>query len=327
MRELALTMRRWAAADRPGVIVRAAEESGIGARRPDAAYAVNADGERAGGLYGGAADTRIDEAARAVLAGGAARLLPVELSEADAVRCGLGCGGSARLLVQPLAAVPPAWWEAICEPRGAALVTPLDPPGTSLVVTADAVHGSLGEATEEAVRYARRRLAKARGAREIVDIAGAPHLVEISSAAPSVTVVGTGVLATALERQAALLGWDCAVTETPKRTVERFAANTCLVVLSHDPEVYTPVLAAALRAGLPYVGALGARHTVAARAERLREQGLPDDAITAIHSPVGLDLGARGPEETALAICAEILTALSGRSATPLRDSTAAINA
>ena len=102
--------------------------------------------------------------------------------------------------------------------------------------------------------------------------------------------------------------------------------SDALVVLSHDPAVDTPALAAALRSGEPYVGALGSRHTQSARRQRLAAIGVPDAACDRIHGPVGLDLGARTPEEVALAVCAEILAHRSGRDAASLRAGTGPIN-
>jgi xanthine dehydrogenase accessory factor len=330
MREIVRTVRRWRDDEVTGAVVRPVEESGMGARRADAALAISAKGERAGDLYGGAADEAISATAREVIDDGAARLLDVELSESEAVRAGLACGGRARLLFQPIVDLPAAWWEAIENPRGAALVTPLAPaPGPSTAVTPDgAAHPGASDAVPpaDALEIARRRLAKNRGSREIVEIAGTDYLVETAAAAPRLVVVGGGELAAALGRQAALLGWESESVPTASEAVARYAANTCLIVLSHDPDVDTPALSAALAAGIPYVGALGARHTQASRAERLRAQGVSAEAIAAIRGPVGLDLGARSPEETALAICAEILGVLSGRAAVPLRDTSGAIN-
>ncbi|MEV5408463.1 XdhC family protein [Thermopolyspora sp. NPDC052614] len=331
MREIVHTVRRWRDDEVTGAVVRPIEESGIGTRRADAALAISAKGERAGGLYGGAADEAISATAREVIAEGTPRLLDIELSNSEAVRAGLACGGRARLLLQPIVDLPAAWWEAIERPQGAALVTPLAPDlGPSTAITPDgAAHPGAKDADipADALNLARRRLAKNRGSREIVEIAGANYLLETGGAAPYLVVVGGGDLAAALTRQAALLNWEAESVETASEATERYAANTCLIVLSHDPAIDTPALSAALAAGIPYVGALGARHTQASRAERLRADGVSDEAIATIRGPVGLDLGARNPEETALAVCAEILGVLSGRQAVPLRDTTGAINA
>lgn len=88
----------------------------------------------------------------------------------------------------------------------------------------------------------------------------------------------------------------------------RVDARTVLTVLTHDPKFDVPLLEVALR--LPevaYVGAMGSRRTHEDRLERLREVGLGEEEIARLHSPIGLDLGARTPEETAISIAAEII--------------------
>lgn len=85
--------------------------------------------------------------------------------------------------------------------------------------------------------------------------------------------------------------------------------STYVVVLTHDPKLDDPALLHVLRADPRYVGAIGSRRTHAKRVERLREGGLDDDQIARIHAPIGLDIGARNPEEIALAIMAEVIAA------------------
>ncbi|MDV6011276.1 XdhC/CoxI family protein [Haloechinothrix sp. LS1_15] len=83
--------------------------------------------------------------------------------------------------------------------------------------------------------------------------------------------------------------------------------RTAVAVLTHDPKFDVPVLEVALRAKLGYVGAMGSRRTHADRVERLRAAGLTDGELARLASPIGLDLGARTPEETAVSIAAEII--------------------
>ena len=83
--------------------------------------------------------------------------------------------------------------------------------------------------------------------------------------------------------------------------------RTAIVTLTHDPKVDDPALAAALRSPAFYVGALGSRRTHAKRLDRLRTTGFGDEELERIHSPVGLDLGARTPSEIAVAVLAELL--------------------
>ena len=87
-----------------------------------------------------------------------------------------------------------------------------------------------------------------------------------------------------------------------------------LVLLTHDEKIDNPVLALALQHPLRYIGALGSRKTHEKRLASLRAQGLPDALFARIHAPIGLDLGARSPEEIALAILAEVVAVKNGKS-------------
>jgi xanthine dehydrogenase accessory factor len=88
----------------------------------------------------------------------------------------------------------------------------------------------------------------------------------------------------------------------------RVDARTVVTVLTHDPKFDVPVLEVALRAKLGYVGAMGSRRTHDDRMRRLREAGLTEDELARLASPIGLDLGARTPEETAVSIAAEFIS-------------------
>ncbi|MGW5322466.1 XdhC family protein [Rhodococcus pyridinivorans] len=84
-------------------------------------------------------------------------------------------------------------------------------------------------------------------------------------------------------------------------------ARTVITVLTHDPKFDVPLLEVALRLDVAYVGAMGSRRTHDDRMERLRETGLTEEELARLSSPIGLDLGARTPEETAVSIAAEII--------------------
>jgi xanthine dehydrogenase accessory factor len=98
----------------------------------------------------------------------------------------------------------------------------------------------------------------------------------------------------------------------------RIDARTVVTVLTHDPKFDVPVLVEALKLDLAYVGAMGSRRTHADRAARLREAGVTEEQMSRIASPIGLDLGARTPEETAVSIAAEIISLRWGGDATRL---------
>jgi xanthine dehydrogenase accessory factor len=118
---------------------------------------------------------------------------------------------------------------------------------------------------------------------------------------------------------------DEVVLEWPHRYLEKqrdagaLDARTVITVLTHDPKFDVPLLEVALR--LPevaYVGAMGSRRTHEDREARLREAGVTDDELKRLSSPIGLDLGARTPEETAISVAAEIIAGRWGGSGEPL---------
>ena len=94
--------------------------------------------------------------------------------------------------------------------------------------------------------------------------------------------------------------------------------RTVLCVLTHDPKFDVPLLEVALRSPAAYVGAMGSRRTHDDRLGKLRDVGLTEDELARLHSPIGLDLGARTPEETAVSIAAEIVRDRWGGSGRPL---------
>ncbi len=97
-------------------------------------------------------------------------------------------------------------------------------------------------------------------------------------------------------------------------------------VLTHDHKFDVPAIAAAVKTDVGYIGAMGSRRTHEGRVVRLREHGLDDSEIARVMSPIGLDVGARTPEETAVAICAEIIALRTGRRVASLRDTSGPIH-
>jgi xanthine dehydrogenase accessory factor len=91
-------------------------------------------------------------------------------------------------------------------------------------------------------------------------------------------------------------------------------------VLTHDPKFDVPAIVGALGTDVGYLGAMGSRRTTDERNARLREAGVEEAGLARVMAPIGLDIGARTPEETAVAICAEIIALRTGREAPSLRD-------
>lgn len=165
-------------------------------------------------------------------------------------------------------------------------------------------------------------------------------LVESSVPPPRMIVFGAIDFASALVRVGKFLGYrvtvcdarpvfatearfpdaDEIVVEWPHKYLERTEVDgrTVLCVLTHDAKFDVPLLELALRLPVAYVGAMGSRRTHEDRNERLREVGVTELDLARLHSPIGLDLGARTPEETALSIAAEIVANRRGGSGVSL---------
>ena len=213
--------------------------------------------------------------------------------------------------------------------------------GARLVVWPDRCSGSLGSArADDAVRDdARGMLASGRSATlhygpdgqrrgEGMDV-----FVNSFEPPPRMLVFGAIDFATAMARLGVFLGYRVTVCDArpvfatrsrfpdahevvvdwPHRYLEaeaeagRIDLRTVVTVLTHDPKFDVPVLEVALRMDVGYVGAMGSRRTHDDRLERLREVGLTEEELARLASPIGLDLGARTPEETAVSIAAEMI--------------------
>lgn len=121
---------------------------------------------------------------------------------------------------------------------------------------------------------------------------------------------------------------DEVIVDWPHRFLRRAVVDqrTAICVLTHDPKFDVPLLEVALRGPASYIGAMGSRRTHDERLARLREQGLTDVELARLHSPIGLDLGARTPEETAVSVAAELIQQRWGGSGRPLRSTSGRIH-
>jgi xanthine dehydrogenase accessory factor len=111
---------------------------------------------------------------------------------------------------------------------------------------------------------------------------------------------------------------DEVVVDWPHRLLEKvgptLTPRDAICILTHDHKFDVPAILAALGTEVGYLGAMGSRRTHEERLGRLRDEGVDEGALERLHSPIGLDLGARTPEETAVAICAEIIAERTGKS-------------
>ena len=324
-RELGAALRRWAegGAKRVGV-VRVLDRHGFGTVEPGQLLTAAPDGDIAGTVLRGVLDRHVVPLAIAEATGAPPITREAHVAEDDAVDAGLACSGGATLLAHPLPAPLAAALGAALE-RGqpAALAATVD--GAALVLTGPGladVHGSLGTENLDAtvVDTARNRLRRGATVTERVAADDADLLLDLWVPVPSVLVVGAGAIGDALAAQAVLLGWTArrvTALDEALAAVAGFSDADVLVLLDHDV-AFDAVLVEGLRHGRGFLGALGSRHTQAARRERLLATGLTDDDLAALHGPVGLDLGARTPAETAVSIVAQVIAHRAGRSGAAL---------
>jgi xanthine dehydrogenase accessory factor len=172
------------------------------------------------------------------------------------------------------------------------------------------------------------------GASGTVTTPDGSFFLTVSVPPPKLVVIGAVHISQALAPMAKTAGFDMTIVDprTAFATPERFPEVpviaewpdvaipkvgldpfTALAVLAHDPKIDDGALIAALKAGCFYVGALGSRKTHARRLDRLREAGVEEAALTRIHAPIGIAIGAQSPAEIAVAILAEIVAALRSR--------------
>ncbi len=325
-RDIGAALRRWVAGGAPRVgVVRVLDRHGFGTVEPGQLLTAAPDGAIAGEVLRGTLDRAVVPAGIAVATGAHPIVREAHVAEDDALAAGLACSGGATLLAHPLPAdAAAALGAALQHGTPAALVATVDGHAALLLTGPDleAVHGSLGTPEHDrfAADTARHRLRRGATLTERIPADGGDLLLDLWVPVPSVLVVGTGAIADAVVAQAALLGWAAHRTTDlveARTVVAGFTDADVLVLLDHDP-AFDAVLADALRGGRGFVGALGSRHTQAARRERMRTAGLTDADLAALHGPVGLDLGARTPAETAVSIVAQVVAVRAGRAAVAL---------
>lgn len=211
--------------------------------------------------------------------------------------------------------------------------------GRKLLVWPDGrTEGDLGAGglNEQIVRHSADLLADQRSGRVSLDVAGEPVdvFVDVHPPPPKLIVVGAVHIAIPLVAFGKELGFRTSVVDARSAfaTEERFAhadelilkwpakalaemdvnAASYVVVLTHDEKLDNPALKTALESPARYVGALGSTRTHAKRVEKLKAEGVTDEQLARIHAPIGLNLGARRPEEIAVSIMAEIVAVSHG---------------
>ncbi|MFJ7125014.1 XdhC family protein [Streptomyces sp. NPDC098101] len=344
MLDIAEELHRWVEQGRAFAVATVVAVGGSAPRQPGAALAVDSEGTAIGSVSGGCVEGAVYDLCVQALDDGRTVVERFGYSDEDAFAVGLTCGGIIDILVTPVrGGVLPAALAAAVGGEAAALARIVSGPddllGRALLVRPDGSYeGKLGghpELDRTAAGEARAMLDAGRtGTVEIGEDGsrcGQPLslLVESSVPAPRMIVFGAIDFAAALVRVGKFLGYhvtvcdarpvfatparfpeaDEVVVEWPHRYLESTEVDgrTVLCVLTHDAKFDVPLLQVALRLPVAYVGAMGSRRTHEDRNERLRGVGVTELELARLRSPIGLDLGARTPEETALSIGAEIV--------------------
>ena len=344
---MATVVRTWRSAPRPA----------------GASMLVSDDGEAVGSVSGGCVEGALYELGQEVLADGQPRYETYGVSDGDAFAVGLTCGGILEVFVER---VDDASWPeldglaaSIRSEEPVAVATVVAGPqavGRHLVVRKDRAEGTLGTGRlDDTVREDAIGLLESgttgflhygpEGQRlgEGLDI-----FVQSFSPKPQMIVFGAIDFSAALVKVGKLLGFKVTVVDARPvfATTKRFPdadevivdwphrwlagqeldSRAVIAVLTHDPKFDVPAIKAALQTKAGYIGAMGSRRTHEDRLVRLKEAGLTDDDLSRVHSPIGLDLGARTPEETAISIASEIIQTRWGGSGRSLARTDGAIH-
>ncbi|TRW46567.1 XdhC family protein [Georgenia yuyongxinii] len=356
MRDILESIRSWTAPFAVATVVRTWKSS---PRGPGAAMAVNADGEAVGSVSGGCVEGAVYEVCREVLESGEPQRVKYGVSDDDAFEVGLTCGGTIELFVQRLDPAAPDHLAdlvaAVDAKRPTALATVAAAQEAGLigrhVLLVDGVaRGGTGDERLDAaiVDVASGLLEHGRNQMVHLGTHGERRMDELSvfvesfAPAPRMVVFGAIDFAAAVARIGSFLGYhvtvcdarpvfatrarfpevDEIVVQWPHEYLQSIDVDerTVLCVLTHDPKFDIPLLVEALHGPAAYIGVMGSRRTHADRNAQLLEQGITQEQLARLRSPIGLDLGAHTPEETAVSIAAEIVAQRWGGTGRPLRD-------
>lgn len=347
MTDIYETVERWLAEGQRVVRATVTSVEQSAPRGPGAWMAVNERGEVAGSVSGGCVEGAVYEEAQDVFKSGRPRWVTYGISDDQAISVGLTCGGTIHVFVSLLG---PGGFERMFESlRGdvpAALATRLDGAqiGETMLVWRDTQMGTVGTpGLDHAVVEEARALlvlgeSEIRAFGEDGEPVGTEVQIFIQSFAPRphMYVFGAIDFTKAMVHVGKDLGYqvtvidarpifatksrfpeaDDVVVEWPDEFLSHAPVDerTALVILTHDIKFDVPVMEVALKTQAGYIGAMGSRKTQANRFAELRAKGYGEEQLARISAPIGLDLGARTPEETAISIAGEIIAQRSGRS-------------
>ncbi|MDA8747541.1 XdhC family protein [Litoreibacter sp.] len=278
---------------------------------------ISGAGDLMGSVSGGCVEGAVVVEAMDALEDGAPRLLEFGVSDDEAFAVGLACGGTIRILVEPVgAAVSEALLGDLVAARAARQAI-------AYVVNTETWQRHLASPSDG---HAERFLSDKSGF-------DGSAFIGIHNPPLRMAIVGAVHISQPLVAMARLSGFDpviidpraafasearfpgeVLVQDWPDEAITAFAPDhrSAVVTLSHDPKIDDPAILTALASDCFYLGCLGSTRTHAKRVARLQEAGISEDQIARIHAPVGLDIGAKSPAEIAVSIMAEIILRLRG---------------
>ncbi len=297
------------------------ETWGSAPRQPGSQLAISGAGEIMGSVSGGCVEGAVVTEAMEALTDRKSRVMTFGVSDETAFAVGLACGGTIRVLVEPVGdgaeAMPEAMLAELVAARAARQAV-------AVAVQTEGWSRALIRAGEEMAVDARFRADRS-GMEED------GRFIAIHNPPLRLIVVGAVHIAQALVQVARICGYDCTlidprsafgsaarfpgeriVEDWPDEALEALApdARTAIVTLTHDSKLDDPAIRVALRSNVFYLGCLGSTRTHAKRVERLVAEGFSDADIARIHAPVGLDIGAKSPAEIAVSVMAQITARL-----------------
>ena len=311
----------WHRAGQGAALATVVETWGSAPRQAGSQMAISGAGEMLGSVSGGCVEGAVIAEAIEALADRIPRLLTFGVSDETAFAAGLACGGTIRVLVEPVGDGA----AALSEPMLALLVQArADGRALALVTGTADWHRALVTPGQDAAVDARLRADRS-GMEEDgrfvavhnpplrLIVVGAVHIAQ-----PLLTIGREcGYACTLIDPRAAFgssarFPGEAIHDDWPDEALAALApdARTAIVTLTHDPKLDDPAIRVALRSGAFYLGCLGSKKTHARRVDRLVAEGFSPDEIFRIHAPVGLDIGAKTPAEIAVSVMAQIIQTL-----------------
>lgn len=305
----------WHRAGVGAVLATVIETWGSAPRRVGSQLVISGDGQIEGSVSGGCVEGAVIMEALEALEETTARELEFGVSDDDAFAVGLACGGTIRVLLEPVGSVLSA--EVLADlvaarsaRRPVAYVVDLDTGERRLDLSG---HEDRFRMDRSGFEENSRTFVAIHNPPLRLVVVGAVHITQ--ALLPMARIAGYDPLV--IDPREAFASSDRFPGETlvhdwPDEAVEAHGldSRTALVLLTHDPKLDDPALHAALRSDCFYIGALGSKRTHAKREARLTEAGFTAGEIARIHGPIGLDIGASGPPEIAVSILSEMTQVL-----------------